>query len=77
MPHGWGVEPESLSPGDGVEISYLFGTVSAIVREVEPMGRYGPMRGWIRVEQMTDFPDPPRPIYEAGAEFMRKVSGAS
>lgn len=61
-----------MKPGDIVTVSYTGYTVEAKVLEVDPVGRYGPQRGWLMVEQITDYEDRPegdRPTYEAAVEF--------
>lgn len=61
-----------FKPGDEITIGYTGYTVDAKVLEVAPEGRYGPQRGWLMVEQISDTNYGTRyagATYEAAVEF--------
>lgn len=71
-----GVDVSTLEPGAIVKIHYwLSQTIIARVLEVEPHSRYGPQRGWVEVEQITDFEDRDvKPVFLAAVEYMELVN---
>jgi hypothetical protein len=68
----WGVDPSLLNTGQTVEIAYADRTILATVLDTSPQGRNGPERGWITVEQITDYEDhATRPRFNAAVEYIR------
>ena len=62
-----------FEPGQRVVIVYSGYTVEAKIIEKDPLGRFGPQRGWYLAEQITDYEDVPsdeRPRYLAAAEYI-------